>query len=76
MTILSFAAMIASTGVEAPLYFVTGVFLGSMLWWTLLSTAAAWLCAFVEVRGIVLNRIAAITLGAFGVWAIVGKGLR
>jgi putative LysE/RhtB family amino acid efflux pump len=76
MTILSFAAMIASTGVDAPIYFVAGVFLGSMLWWTLLSTAAAWLSAFVEVRGIVLNRIAAITLGAFGVWAIVGKGLR
>jgi len=76
MTILSFAAMIASTGVDAPVYFVTGVFLGSMLWWALLSTAATWLSSLIEVRGIVLNRMAAITLGSFGVWAIVGKGLR
>jgi putative LysE/RhtB family amino acid efflux pump len=76
MTILSFAAMVASVGAEAPAYFVIGVFLGSMLWWTLLSMTSAWLAAFIGIRGAVLNRVAAVTLAAFGIWAIWSKGLR
>ena len=70
MTILSFAAMIAGVGATAPAYFVAGVFLGSMLWWTILSFSAVSIRRWIEVRGVVLNRIAAITLGSLGVWAI------
>jgi putative LysE/RhtB family amino acid efflux pump len=76
MTILSFAAMVASVGAEAPAYFVAGVFVGSMLWWVLLSTTSAWLAAFIEVRGAVVNRAAAVTLATFGIWAIWSKGLK
>lgn len=75
MTILSFAAMVAGTGTTAPVHFVTGVFLGSMLWWLLLSLTAAWFRGVVEVRGAVLNRLAAVTLSSFGLWAICTKGL-
>jgi putative LysE/RhtB family amino acid efflux pump len=76
MTILSFAAMVASTGADAPAHFVTGVFLGSLLWWTVLSTTAAWLRQWIEIRGVVLNRLSAATLGCFGLWAIWGKLVR
>jgi putative LysE/RhtB family amino acid efflux pump len=76
MTILAFAAMIASTGADAPEWFVLGIFSGSMLWWIILSLTSAWLAAFLKLRGALLNRIAAVTLGAFGVWAIFAKGLK
>ena len=70
MTILSFAAMIASTGATSPYAFVAGVFLGSMLWWTMLSFAADRLRTVVQFRASLLNQIAAVSLGSFGVWAI------
>ena len=76
MTILSFAALVASAGTGAPAYFVVGVFLGSMLWWTILSTSSAWLSGFIDIRGAVLNRLAAVTLGGFGIWAIFARGLK
>jgi putative LysE/RhtB family amino acid efflux pump len=70
MTIVLFGAMVASAGAGRPAQFVGGIFLGSMLWWTVLSFAAAWLRRWIEIRGVVLNRIAAVTLAAFGLWAI------
>ena len=70
MTILSFAALVASSGADSPGHFVAGVFLGSMLWWVILSHAASWLGHLVEIRATVLNRLSAVTLAAFGVWAI------
>jgi|SRR5208283_1111814 len=76
ITILSFAAMIAGVGTGAATHFVLGVFLGSMLWWSILSTTTAWMTAFFKLRGAVLNRVAAVTLAAFGIWAICAKGLR
>jgi putative LysE/RhtB family amino acid efflux pump len=76
MTILSFGAMVASAGADAPAHFVLGVFLGSMLWWAMLSTTAAWLGGLIAIRGVVLNRLAAVTLASFGVWAIWSKGLQ
>jgi len=76
MTILSFAAMVAGVGTGAAAYFVLGVFLGSMLWWTILSTTSAWITAFIKLRGVVLNRVAAVTLATFGIWAIWAKGLK
>ena len=76
MTILSFAALIASSGSQAPEWFVAGIFMGSMLRWITLSAASSWLAKFIEIRGFVLNRAAAITLAAFGIWAIYSKGMK
>lgn len=76
MTILSFAAMVASAGADAPAYFIFGIFLGSMLWWAILSTAAGWLSATIGIRAVLLNRLSAATLALFGIWAIWNKGLR
>lgn len=76
MTILSFAALIASVGAADPACFVAGVFAGSMLWWTVVAAAATALVAFVEVEGNLLNRVASITLAAFGCWTLWSKALR
>ncbi|HEY0306581.1 MAG TPA: LysE family transporter [Acidobacteriaceae bacterium] len=76
MTILSFAALIASVGSGAPVWFVAGIFLGSMLWWITLCGASSWLFRFIEVRSMILNRVAAVTLAAFGIWAIYSRGLK
>lgn len=75
MTILMFAGLIASAATNAPAQFVAGVFLGSMAWWIILSTTAAWLGQAIAIRGSVLNRIAAVTLASFGVWALWAQGL-
>ena len=71
MTILSFAAMVASAGADAPALFVVGVFSGSMLWWVVLSIGAAAFRPALEGKGIALNRLAAVTLGCFGLWALL-----
>jgi putative LysE/RhtB family amino acid efflux pump len=76
MTILLFAALLAATRPGAPGWFVTGVFLGSMLWWTMLSTAAGSVRSLIDIRPVVLSRLAALTLAAFGTWAILVKGLK
>jgi putative LysE/RhtB family amino acid efflux pump len=76
MTILSFAALIASSGSQTPEWLVAGIFAGSMLWWIILSAASSWAARFIEIRGFLLNRAAAITLAAFGIWAIYSKGLK
>jgi len=76
MTILSFAALVASTGGAAPAYFVAGVFLGSMLWWTILSLTAGPLRRWIEIRGAVLDRLSAVTLACFGIWAIWTRALK
>jgi putative LysE/RhtB family amino acid efflux pump len=76
MTILVFAAMIASAGSRSPGWFVIGVFSGSMLWWLTLSGAASSLTPYIAVRGVVLNRIAAITLAAFGLWTLFTCALK
>ena len=73
MTIVSFAALIASVGSEAPIWFVGGVFTGSMLWWFVLSGASSSVGRFVEIRGQVINRAAALVLAAFGIWAIYSR---
>jgi len=75
ITILSFAAMVASTGAGAPVYFVAGVFLGSMLWWTILSATASSFGALIDPRGPWLGRLAAVTLACFGAWAIWTRAL-
>jgi len=76
MTILVFAAMVASAGGGAPAWFVLGVFLGSMLWWTILSAGAHWSGAAKWLSGAMLSRLSAVTLACFGVWAIWHKGVQ
>jgi threonine/homoserine/homoserine lactone efflux protein len=75
ITILLFGGLIASAGTDAPAHFVVGIFLGSMIWWTILSLTAAWLRRWIAIRGVVLNRLAALTLACFGLWAIWSRGL-
>jgi threonine/homoserine/homoserine lactone efflux protein len=76
MTIVSFAALIASVGSDAPLWFVSGVFTGSMLWWFVLSSASSSVGRFVEIRSQVINRAASLVLAAFGIWAIYSRVAR
>lgn len=76
ITIISFAALIASVGSEAPIWFVAGVFTGSMLWWLVLSGASSSIGRFVQVRGNIVNRAAALVLAAFGVWAIYSRATK
>jgi putative LysE/RhtB family amino acid efflux pump len=75
MTILSFAAMISTVGADHPTFFVAGVFLGSMLWWTILSGFSFWIGKRIELHPALLSRVAAVTLACFGVWGVVMKGL-
>ena len=76
MTILSFAAMVASSGTQDPVWFVAGVFAGSMLWWTLLSATAAWLRSRIQTQAVLFSRLSALTLASFGVWAIWSRLLK
>jgi putative LysE/RhtB family amino acid efflux pump len=76
MTILSFAAMISAAGAESPALFVAGVFLGSVLWWTILSAGSSWIGRRIELHPSLLNRLSALALACFGAWAIVIKALR
>jgi threonine/homoserine/homoserine lactone efflux protein len=70
MTIVAFAAMVAAAGGARPAHFVLGVFLGSMLWWTALSLSAGSLKGWLAKRGALLNRVAAVTLASFALWAV------
>jgi len=76
MTILSFAAMISAVSPGDPAQFVAGVFLGSMAWWAILSAFSSWIGKRIALHPLLLNRLAAVTLGCFGVWGVVVKGLR
>jgi threonine/homoserine/homoserine lactone efflux protein len=77
MTILSFAAVFAAAGLsghggtEAGLL-TAGVFLGSLLWWVLLTALVARLRSRVTVRGLTwINRLSGALLVVFGVVAVV-----
>lgn len=77
MTILSFAAVFAAAGLaghggaEAGLL-TGGVFLGSLLWWLLLTAVVARLRSRVTVGGLAwINRLSGASLIVFGVLAMV-----
>jgi threonine/homoserine/homoserine lactone efflux protein len=84
MTILSFAATFAGLGLAgissapgssggyiASLWLVSGVFLGSALWWLLLSAIVGLLRDRLDARVLQwLNRISGVTLFGFGVWSL------
>jgi putative LysE/RhtB family amino acid efflux pump len=76
MTILSFAAIFASLGLASEagsasaLLVVSGVFIGSMLWWTVLSGGVALARhRLPENSAVWVSRASGIVLIAFGLWA-------
>lgn len=71
MTILSFAALVAGAGAQSPMWFVAGVFTGSLIWWLVLSCSAALLRGRFPAEGMTwLNRASSLVLLGFGVRAI------
>ncbi len=78
MTILSFAAVFAGLGVGAAsgdyasaAVLVSGVFLGSALWWLALSAAVSLLRSRVTPRGLRwVNRISGLLILGFGLAAL------
>jgi threonine/homoserine/homoserine lactone efflux protein len=86
MTILSFLGIFAGLGIGGSSgsafsagALVLGVFLGSAVWWLLLSATAGWLGARLERGGLrALNILSGVTIAAFGAWqlAAVVRSLR
>jgi threonine/homoserine/homoserine lactone efflux protein len=77
MTILSFMAVFAGLGLgERPDYFnasalVTGVFIGSALWWFLLSSSVALFRSRITVEWMSsVNRVSGVVILAFGLYAL------
>lgn len=76
-TILSFAAVfaglgLASVGYAAAGLTVVGVFLGSALWWLLLSTGASLLRSRLDLRALRwVNRLSGVILLGFGLLALL-----
>ncbi|HEX9247686.1 MAG TPA: LysE family transporter [bacterium] len=78
MTILSFAAVFAGLGLgsaaggaRTAALMVLGVFLGSALWWAILSGVTGLLRARLEVRGLRwVNRLSGMVITAFGIAAL------
>lgn len=77
MTVLAFIGIFAgfgihvSGGVWSAILLVLGVFLGSVAWWLLLSTAAGWFRSHLRdggMRG--LNVVFGIIISLFGVWEL------
>jgi len=78
MTILSFATLFAGLGIASvdgsyltAGMLVLGVFLGSALWWLLLSGGISWFRTKFNLRGLQwVNRIAGAIIMAFGLIAL------
>jgi threonine/homoserine/homoserine lactone efflux protein len=81
-TILSFAAIFAGLGagdasgdVLSAMLLVSGVFLGSAVWWFVLSAAVGLFRAKLSVRELRwVNRVSGAVIAAFGVLALSGLG--
>jgi threonine/homoserine/homoserine lactone efflux protein len=81
-TILSFAAIFAGLGAGyangdalSAMSLVLGVFLGSTLWWFVLSGAASLFRARLSSRGLRwVNRVSGTVIATFGVLAVSGLG--
>jgi threonine/homoserine/homoserine lactone efflux protein len=81
-TILSFAAIFAGLGAGSPngnpssaMLLVLGVFLGSALWWLVLSGTAGLFRAKLSAGGLRwVNRVSGTIITAFGVLALSGLG--
>ena len=80
ITILSFVAIFAGMGIVntggdylSALMLVLGVFIGSMLWWSLLSGGASFFQKKINAQGLAwINKISGIIITGFGVVAILG----
>ena len=78
MTILSFTALFAALGLAAngaleAATLTLGVFLGSGLWWVVLTTGVGWLRSRVTLRGLLwVNRVSGAVLLVFGLAAVAG----
>ena len=78
MTILSFAAVFAGLGLgtadgslTAAVSLIAGVFIGSMLWWLLLSGAVHFFQQRVEKRQLKLvNRLSGLLIAGFGLYCL------
>lgn len=78
-TILAFIAIFAGLGISANTgsfapasMLVTGVFLGSALWWLLLSAGASWLGNKLGTHRLqVINLISGAIVGLFGLWQLL-----
>jgi threonine/homoserine/homoserine lactone efflux protein len=77
-TVLSFLAVLATLGLgrQRPLwqtsYLVAGIFLGSMIWWTVLATGVNLLRSRITDNSMRwMNRVAGIAIGGFGLVNIV-----
>lgn len=80
VTIFAVLAVVATFGnLHSQLDIITlvsGIFSGSALWWLLLSGGIGLLrCHFTENRVMVINRVAAVALAGFALWALI-SGLR
>jgi threonine/homoserine/homoserine lactone efflux protein len=84
LTILSFVTMFAGVGlgkatgdVSSAAWLVAGVFLGSALWWLILSLlAGAWRERFDRRRQRWLNRVSGAVIAGFGFWHLSKLVLR
>ncbi len=82
MTILSFVAVFAALGVAnssndyvSASFTVIGVFLGSALWWLILSSVAGWLRGTLNRTAILwIGRLSAVIIVGFGIVGIVSSG--
>jgi len=80
ITILSFVAIFAGMGIvstdgnyTSALMLVLGVFIGSMLWWTLLSGGASFFQKKINAQGLLwINKISGVIITSFGVVALLG----
>ena len=78
ITILSFVAIFAGMGIVSEsgnylsaLMLVLGVFIGSMLWWTLLSGGASFFQKKINAEGLAwINKVSGVIITAFGVAAL------
>jgi len=80
MTILSFAAIVSAIGINAgkelssALFLIAGVFVGSALWWLILSGLIGMVAKRLSGRMLsCINRISAAMIGCFACWALVGS---
>lgn len=79
-TILSFAAVFAGLGVVSTRQdylgagsLVAGVFLGSALWWFILSAGVALFGSKLDARKLVwINRISGLLIASLGLWSLWG----
>ncbi len=83
MTILSFVAVFAALGVEnsshdyaGAILATLGVFLGSALWWLMLSSFAGWLRDKLNRTALLwIGRSSAVVIMGFGILGVVSSGV-